>query len=414
MPLLDDLRHRRKLVYEKARSLADAAAAENRAFDADEESAWQSLNAELDAYDSRIGQVAAQEQRAADTEQYFRKLQAQPVERRMPMSGQDADLDHAFRSAIKARNPAPIDVPVSSRSYYQPGLEQRDILKSTATQAMPVSVYDRIVMSLVENSAIMRAGATVINTPTGEDLQIPKSTAFSTAALTSEGSAITESDPTLNVVTLKAYKYGVLFQVSHELANDTATDLVGFLTDQAAQALAQAFGPHLISGTGTNQPTGVLSSTTVGVTGPTGTASSFGTQGTVDQGTDALIGLHGSLAEPYVLQDSRAWLMRNATLTAFRKLKDSNGQPVIAGDADNYLGAPFVVDPSMPAMGANANSVAYGDFSRYFIRIAEGLRFERSNDYAFNSDLVTFRALIRLDGALVDLSAVKTFKHSAT
>ena len=68
--------------------------------------------------------------------------------------------------------------------------EQRDTLKSTPTQAMPVSVWDNFMLHLVETTPVMRAGATVITTATGEDLQIPKSTSYQTANLTVEGAQI--------------------------------------------------------------------------------------------------------------------------------------------------------------------------------------------------------------------------------
>ena len=300
---------------------------------------------------------------------------------------------------------------MSTRTYYQPGLETRDLLKTTSTMALPVSVYDTIVQHLVENSAILKAGATVINTPTGEDLQVPKSTAFSTSALTAEAASITESDPTLGVVTLKAYKYATYFEVSHELANDTSTDLLSFLARQTGESLALAFGDHLINGTGSSQPRGLLLDATTGVTGPAGTGTSLGTQGTANQGTDALYNLAGSLAEPYANR-ATAWLMRNASVTVIRKLRDTTGQPVVGNDGNSFLGVPFIVDPFMPAMANTAESIAFGDVSKYFVRIAEGIRFERSDDFRFQNDLVAFRAAIRLDGALVDLSAVKTFVNT--
>jgi HK97 family phage major capsid protein len=80
----------------------------------------------------------------------------------------------------------------------------------------------------------------------------------------------------------------------------------------------------------------------------------------------------------------------------------------------NLLGMPGYVDPHIPAMGASAKSVAFGDWSRFFVRIVQGVRLERSDEFAFQHDLVSFKAVIRLDGALVDLNAVKTFAHSAT
>lgn len=405
---------RRDALVTEARKIADTAAKHNRNLSSGEHEKFEALTAEIDQIDERINTLQGREKRGQDAEDTFRRLNARPIERRTP-SAEDADVEAAFRSAISARNPAPIEIPVSSRSYYQPGIEQRDLLKTTATQAMQVSVYDRIVQHMVENSAVLRAGATVINTPTGEDLQVPKSTAFSTSNLTAEGAQITESDPTLAIATLKAYKYAVFFQVSSELANDTSVDLLGFLARQAGESLALAYGDKLINGTGTNEPRGVLADTTAGVVGPTGTATSLGSQATAGQGTDLLYSLHGSLAEPYAMSGSRAWVMRNASLTTIRKLKDNTGQPVLPAEGNSFLGAPFVVDPFVPAMAANAKSIIYGDWSRYFVRIAQGLRFERSNDFAFQNDLVSFRAVIRIDGALVDTTgAIKHFANSAT
>jgi HK97 family phage major capsid protein len=214
-------------------------------------------------------------------------------------------------------------------------------------------------------------------------------------------------------VDLGAYKYATFFQVSSELASDTGTDLLGFLARQSAESLAQAFGAHLMTGTGTGQPTGALTTAAAGATGPTGTATSFGTQATAGQGTDLLNSLAGSLAEPYTLSPACAFLLRNATKTAIANLKTTAGDPV----GTSYLAAspfPFYVDPFVSAMSANAESVIFGDWSRYVVRLAGGLRYERSEDFAFSSDLISFRAIIRLDGALVDSSALKTFTHSAT
>jgi HK97 family phage major capsid protein len=185
-----------------------------------------------------------------------------------------------------------------------------------------------------------------------------------------------------------------------------------YLARQVGTAIALGFGPHLISGTGSGQPRGVLADATVGVTGPTGTATSFGSQATAGQGTDLLNALIGSLPEPYTTKPSTAGLMRNATMTALRNLKTSAGELI----GTNYLASSgrWLPDPHVPAMAANANSVIYGDWSRYFVRMVNGIRFEADGSIGFDRDVTQFRAILRLDAALVDTSALKTFKHSAT
>jgi HK97 family phage major capsid protein len=150
------------------------------------------------------------------------------------VSAQDEETARAFKSALTAKNPAPIDVYTEHpRAYSQPGLEQRDTLKTTANQALRTDMYGTIMQRLVENSAVMAAGATVLTTATGEDLAVPKETAWVSSALTAEGASITESDPTLAFATLKAYKYASFFEISQELANDSPANLLDFLADLA-------------------------------------------------------------------------------------------------------------------------------------------------------------------------------------
>ena len=123
--------------------------------------------------------------------------------------------------------------------------------------------------------------------------------------------------------------------------------------------------------------------------------------------------LYASVAEPYTRSAAAGFLLRNASLATVRNLKTTTGDLV----GNTYLAnspAPFYADPFVPAMAANAKSVLFGDWSRYFVRIVNGVRFERSDDFAFTSDLVTFKATIRLDAALVDTSAIKHLANSAT
>jgi HK97 family phage major capsid protein len=262
----------------------------------------------------------------------------------------------------------------------------------------------------------MAAGATVVTTATGEDLIIPKSTGFVSSAIIGEGASITESDPTLATVTLKSFKYSNYFEISQELANDTPTNLLDFLARQAALSLglgATGYGDDIINGAGSTEPRGLLLDAATGVTGPVGTGTSLGTQGTANQGTDALWNLVGSLAEPYAQAPSAAFLMRNASDIIVRKLKDTTGQPVQGlTERGRILGYPSYVDPFVPAMANTNESIAFGDMSKYFIRLVNGVRFERSDEFRFQNDLVAFRCILRLDGALIDTGAVKTFVNT--
>jgi HK97 family phage major capsid protein len=348
---------------------------------------------------------------------------------RPTLTREAAETARAFRSAIFAKNPQPIEIYAADLADEWPAdvpeplgrtgrvrVHTRDTLKSTATQAMGVDVYSRIVQHMVETSSLMAAGATVVTTATGEDLVIPKSTGFVTTNIIGEGASITESDPTLSTVTLKSFKYANYFEISQELANDTPTNLLDFLARQAALSLglgSTGYGDDIINGAGTTEPRGLLLDAGTGVTGPAGTGTSLGAQGTANQGTDALWNLVGSVAEPYASAPTSGFIMRNASDIIVRKLRDTTGQPVQGlGERGRILGYPSYLDPFMPAMANTNESIAFGDFSKYFIRIVNGVRFERSDEFRFQNDLVAFRCILRLDGALVDTGAVKSFVNT--
>jgi HK97 family phage major capsid protein len=417
--LTDQLKGRRGEARQQADAILTRAAEESRDhLTPDELSEYQTqVTAEREAAD------ALEQER----DRQLAEVRAMATRGRQPtLTRQAAETAAAFRSAIFAKNPAPIEVyadqladewpsevpePIQGRAG-RVRVHTRDTLKSTATHALGVDVYGRIVMHLVETSSLMRAGATVVTTDTGEDLVVPRSTGFVTTNIIAEGGQITESDPTLSTVTLKAFKYANYFEVSQELANDSPTNLLDFLARQAALSLglgATGYGDDLINGAGTTEPRGLLLDAGTGVTLPTGTGTTLGTQGTLNQGTDALWNLVGSVAEPYAESDSAAFLMRNASNVIVRKLRDTSGQPVNGlTDRRSILGYPVYVDPFMPAMANGAESIAFGAMDRYFVRIVNGIRFERSDEFRFQNDLIAFRCILRLDGALIDTGAVKT------
>lgn len=402
----------RKVAWLEAQHVLDTAATHSRDLSTGERATYEGRLAEIDKIDARLAEMNAAETRTRETEDAFKRLLAQPTVRGYN-SPQDSEIVDSLRSMLLENNPRPIDAFGEGRSNYQPGVERRDLLTSGPANFTPVSFYNQITESLVDSSAVLAAGATLLTTATGETIRIPRATALSTAALTAEGAVIAESDPTLGVVALGAFKYGAIIQVSRELIDDSGADLQAYLARETGTALGLALGAHLISGTGTGQPRGVLADATLGVTGPVGTTVSLGAQGTAGMGTDLVNSLYASVAEPYTRSRAAGFLLRNASLAVVRNLKATTGE--LVGNA--YIAqspAPFYADAYVPAMAANAKSVLFGDWSRYFVRVVNGVRFERSDDFAFNSDLVTFRAIIRADGALIDPSAIKYLANSAT
>jgi HK97 family phage major capsid protein len=81
---------------------------------------------------------------------------------------------------------------------------------------------------------------------------------------------------------------------------------------------------------------------------------------------------------------------------------------------DRILGVPLIENPAMAAIAASAKSVIYGHMPSYYVRTVGGIRLDRSDDFAFSSDLVTFRCTFRVDGDLPQTSHVKYLVGAAT
>lgn len=300
--------------------------------------------------------------------------------------------------------------------------EYHDLTKGSATaggHTVPVGFVPKLYEHLIDTGAIRQTNVTVLTTDSGENLPIPKTTDHgAAAAIIAEGGTFTESDPAGTQVILNSYKYGKLLDVSTELIEDTKVDLLGYLARAAGFAIGLGTGAHYITGTGTGQPQGITAAGTVGKTGLVGqTLTVIG---------DDLVDLFHSVLPPY--RRNGSWILNDLSAAVIRKLKDGTGgaglgnylwQPGLqAGFPDTIFGRPVYTDPNMPVMAANALSIAFGDFSLYYvIRDVDSVQFKRSDDFRFDSDLVSFRVRFRTDGKQLingTNAAVKFYKNSAT
>jgi HK97 family phage major capsid protein len=110
------------------------------------------------------------------------------------------------------------------------------------------------------------------------------------------------------------------------------------------------------------------------------------------------------------------WMMNTQSLGVVRKLKDNNGSyifsPALADGNDRVLSYPVFENPAMASNASATKSVIFGHLPSYYVRMAGGLRLDRSDDFAFSADLVTFRASMRVDGNLPQTSHVKFYKNA--
>jgi len=284
--------------------------------------------------------------------------------------------------------------------------EKRTITSSDNT--VPKSFYDEV-FSVARLAGPMLDVSQVISTTSGEDLTIPTLTAYSTATIKGEGSAIADSEPGFSSITLGAYKYSFLVPVSNELLVDAGFNLSSLIAEQAGNAIGFGVNAGLTNGTGTVEPTGVVNASGSGITGGTSVDGAFT--------ADNLIDLQYSLDGAARRLPGVAYMAAGSTIGAMRKLKDDAGQylyQVNVGQPDTFAGYNVVENPAMDEIALDAKSVVFGHLPSYKVRMAGGLQIAQSTDYAFNQDVTTFRVLMRVDGNLTHAGHIKSFVGAAS
>ena len=291
------------------------------------------------------------------------------------------------------------------------GQERRDVLTSSTGAPVPTSFYDQVIM-LARAVGPMLNVATTLNTAGGENLQIPRLSTYSVGTVNAQAATLGESDPAFSAfITLGAFKYGFLTQISRELLEDSGVDILDLLAMNCGNALGFAVNTALTTGTDTTEPNGVVTASGSGITGGTAVSGAFTYEN--------LVSLYYSLDPAARALPGIGFMAKGSSIAAMRTLKDGAGnfvfQPSMSESTpDRVLGVPLYENPAMAAIATSAKSVLAGHFPSYYVRTVGGIRLDRSDDFAFSSDLITFRCTFRVDGDLPQTSHIKHFIGAGT
>ena len=264
---------------------------------------------------------------------------------------------------------------------------------------VPEEFEHQIVDGLREANVVRTLAKTIT---THAERKIPIAVGHSVAQWTEENAAYTESNPTFGQKQIDAFKLTDLIRVSTELLQDSAFDLEAYISQEFIRAFGVAEEEAFCVGNGTQRPTGIFTADggEVGIT----------TAGAAAITVDELIGLIYSLKAPY--RRNAKFFMHDATVALIRKLKDNNGaylwQPSVqAGEPDRLLGYPLYTSPYVPQVAAGALTVAFGDFSHYWIADRAGRTVQRLNELYATNGQVGYVATERVDGKVILPEGIK-------
>jgi HK97 family phage major capsid protein len=186
----------------------------------------------------------------------------------------------------------------------------------------------------------------------------------------------------------------------------------------AAEGLARGIGKHLIVGTGTNQPKGLITSLqNIGATMITASGSSAN-DGTAATGANSLgfndyANAFESLDPAYLASQKVRWLMNLATFVAAVKLVDKQGRPLHLVQYENgsptIFGIKIGICPSMANIGASNVPVVLGDCSYWCTRLIAaadgnspaGVKVFKEGPALIDNGEIGLRSFLRADGALL-------------
>jgi HK97 family phage major capsid protein len=287
--------------------------------------------------------------------------------------------------------------------------ENRDLTIGTATAGgnlVPTDFYGSVVATLEAGVGAFNVNARILQTDSGVSIEVPTVTGYTAVAQVAEANAVgSETDPAFGLQTLTAYKFMGFTQASKELVADSGVNLEGYLGEMLGDQIARGLDKQLCEGDGTTEPVGIFVGFSAAVTAASASVT-----------LDKIIDLVHSVNDGY--RAGSYFLMKDSTVAAVRKLKDLNDnylwQPSnIPGVPATLLGYPVVSDAFAPAIGTGLKSIAFGNFNKgLMIRVVNGVEVTRSDDFAFSTDLVSWKAVLRADSIISDSSAVKLLVHS--
>jgi HK97 family phage major capsid protein len=246
---------------------------------------------------------------------------------------------------------------------------------------IPQTLVSKIETALLDFGGMRESGATILRTAAGEKMTFPTvDDTANTGRLLGENTAITNTALVFGEKQLDAYKYSSdSILVSRELLQDSGVDLPSYIGERLGERIARITNQHFTTGTGTNQPNGVVTAASSAATTASGTAVT----------ADELISLVHSVDPAYRRQNAK-FMFSDATLKVIKQMKDSQNRPlwlpgIAVREPDTLLGYGYTVNQDVADIAINAKAVLFGAFRYYHIRDVLGITLLRLDErYADN------------------------------
>jgi HK97 family phage major capsid protein len=413
-----EVREKRASIWADMEDIRLRAATESRKLSQEETNRWEALEKDLTEWSGTLNVLEK-------GEKLEERFAAQPTDGAVETTAltieKDDDPEKRYAQAFgNMLRRGVSDIAPEDRALVSDKFESR--AAGTGTTAggylIPAQFRQKLIETLKWYGPV-RDVAEVITTDNGADLPWP--TVDDTAnvgAILAENTQVTEQDVTFGQAILSAYMYtSKLVRVSLQLLQDSAFDVEDWLTGALGRRIGRIQNTHFTTGTGTGQPEGIQTNSTIGVTGGAGTGLTIS--------YNDLVSLVHSIDPAYRARGNGAFMLNDATIAAVRRLRDDSGgaglgrplwEPSVqVGQPDSLMSYPVIANNDMPVMAINAKSILFGDFrAGYVVRDVTDVRTLRLEERYADFLQVGFLLFQRSGGRPQDLNAYKAYKNGAS
>ena len=276
------------------------------------------------------------------------------------------NIDATIEREEKVNNMEEKEVKVEARELT---VEERDIKEfdsylrnreSNLTVAdngavIPTSIVNKIIKKVYDVCPILER-STKYNVK--GKIQIPyyddKTNAI-TVAFATEFTELTSNVGNIKNIELGGYLAGALTLVSNSLINNSQFDIVNFVVNEMASAIARFIEDTLLNGKGEVDGLSKVSGQT--------------TAGAGVVTADEVIKLKDAVKDAY--QGNAMFIMHPETRTALRLLKDGNDRYLLNDDITSPFGTTVLGKPAYVSDNAPKNKIFYGDMSCLATKFSE-------------------------------------------
>ena len=304
----------------------------------------------------------------------------------------------------------------SERSFYVPfsALTRATYVTSAAANGGNIVATDLLDQDFIEAlrnaSPVMGLGVRTMTGLVG-DVAIPRrSGVASTYYLSTETTAITQSESTFDQVTMSPKNLASLSKYSRQTLLQGTPGIEGLVRTDLTDGILTALDAAVLNGSGSSgQPTGIRNTTGIG-------SVAIGTNGGAI-GLDNIVDLETEVTQDNaVVGNAMAYVVNAKTMGALKKIKASGGEYLYNSDLQavgrgptplTLNGYPVAVTNALPSnitkgTGTNLSAMVAGDFSQAMVGFyGNGLEIvvgEDSDDFA--KALTSVRGIVTFDVAV--------------